>query len=98
MPRRREPPPVALAESALLEVGLRPGDRVRWQRTAGAAWQEALVERRERDGSIGVRDGKGAARALALERLEVRGSGPRGGVLWEPVADRASRQEQLGLW
>ena len=98
MPRRREPTPAALAESALHEVGLRPGDRVRWRRTTGGSWQEAVVERRERDGSIGVRDAKGAARALPLDRLEVRGSGPRGGVVWEPVADRAARQEQLGLW
>ena len=44
MPRRRdEPTPAALAESALLEVGLRPGDRVRWQRTSGGSWQEAVV-------------------------------------------------------
>jgi hypothetical protein len=45
-----------------------------------------------------VRDGKGAARALPLDRLEVRGTGPRGGVVWEPVADRVRRDEQLGLW
>jgi hypothetical protein len=100
MPRRRptDPTPAALAESALLEVGLRPGDRVRWQRSTGGSWQEAVVERRERDGSIGVRDAKGAARALPLERLEVRGTGPRGGVVWESVVDRAGRDEQLGLW
>ena len=35
----------------------------------------APVERRERDGSIGVRDGRGAARALPLDRLEVRTTG-----------------------
>jgi hypothetical protein len=95
---RREPKPAALTESALLEVGLRAGDRVRWQRTAGGSWQQATVERRERDGSIGVRDSKGAARAIPLERLEVRVTGPRGGTVWEPVAQRAERDEQLGFF
>lgn len=93
-----EPTPAALAESALLEVGLRPGDRVRYRKRDGGSWQEARVERRERDGSIGVRDANGAARAIALDRLEVRGTGKRGGTVWEPVADRAGRDEQLGIW
>ncbi len=95
---RREPVPAALADSALLEVGLRPGDRVRWRRREGGAWHEGTVERRERDGSIGVRDGQGAARAIPLERLQVRGTGQRGGTRWEPVEARAGRDEQLGIW
>ncbi|MFZ6004819.1 MAG: hypothetical protein ACOYXM_12910 [Actinomycetota bacterium] len=93
----KDPTPAPLAESALVEVGLRPGDRVRFRQREGGAWHEGIVERRERDGSIGVRDERGAARALAIERLQVRTTGRRGGVLWEPVADRASRDEQLGL-
>jgi hypothetical protein len=95
---RRDPSPAALTDSALLEVGLRAGDRVRWRRTAGGSWQEGTVERRERDGSIGVRDSRGAARALPLERLEVKATGPRGGTVWEPVAQRAERDEQLGFF
>ena len=95
---RREPVPAALADSALLEVGLRPGDRVRWRRREGGAWHEGAVERRERDGSIGVRDAQGAARAIPLERLQVRTVGQRGGTRWEAVADRAGRDEQLGIW
>ena len=98
MTKRTEPTPAALAESALLEVGLRPGDRVRFRRAEGASWREAKVERRERDGSVGVRDERGAARALAVERLQVRTKGPRGGTTWEPVAERAARDEQLGIW
>lgn len=93
-----EPTPAALTESALLEVGLRPGDRVRFRRKEGGAWTEAKVERRERDGSVGVRDGRGAARALPLDRLQVRTTGPRGGITWEPVRLRAERDEQLGIW
>jgi hypothetical protein len=90
--------PGALAESALLEIGLRPGDRVRWQKTDGGAWHEGVVERRERDGSVGLRDGRGAARALPVERLQVRTQGPRGGTVWEAVAERAARDEQLGMF
>jgi hypothetical protein len=89
--------PAPLTEPALLEVGLRPGDRVRFRRAEGGAWQEAKVERRERDGSVGVRDKRGAARAITLDRLQVRTTGPRGGAAWEPVAERAHRDEQLGL-
>jgi hypothetical protein len=95
--RPTEPIPAPLAESALLEVGLRPGDRVRFRQREGGSWKEAKVERRERDGSIGVRDERGAARAIPLERLQVRTTGKRGGVVWEPVSERAQRDEQLGL-
>ena len=85
-------------DPALLEIGLRRGDRVRWQRTDGGSWHEGVVERRERDGSVGLRDSRGASRALPLERLQVRAAGPRGGRVWEPVAQRAARDEQLGLF
>jgi hypothetical protein len=98
---RREQSPLpaaATADTGLVAVGLRPGDRVRYRRKEGGRWHEATVERRERDGSIGVRDERGAARALPLGRLEVRARGPRGATLWEPVADRAARVEQLDLF
>jgi len=95
--RPSEPVPDPLADSALLEVGLRPGDRVRWRRVEGGTWREGTVERRERDGSIGVRDERGALRALPVEALQVRGRGRRGGTVWEPVVARAERDEQLGL-
>lgn len=99
MPRRpSDPTPAALAASELLEVGLRQGDVVRYRKKDGGAWQEARVERRERDGSIGVRDDRGAARSLAVDRLQVRTTGRRGGVVWEPVAERADRDEQLGMF
>ena len=95
--KRPEPTPAPLADSALVAVGLRPGDLVRFRQREGGSWREAKVERRERDGSIGVRDERGAARALPLDRLQVRTSGKRGGVVWEPVVARAERDEQLGL-
>ncbi len=83
---------------SLIDVGLREGDTVRFRPRPGARWQEATVERRERDGSVGVRDGRGASRALTLDRLEVRTRGPRGARTWEPVHERAERTEQLDLF
>jgi hypothetical protein len=79
-------------------LGLAVGDRVRWRERAGVRWSEGRVVGRERDGSVGVRDGRGASRALVAERLEVRVPGPRGGRGWEAVTDRAARTEQLTLW
>jgi hypothetical protein len=92
-----EPVPAPLSDSALVEVGLRAGDRVRFRQRDGGTWKEGRVERRERDGSVGIRDERGAARALPLDRLQVRTTTKRGATVWEPVADRAGRDEQLGL-
>ena len=89
--------PAADAPSELVALGLRPGDRVRWRRGESEHWKEAKVERVERDGSLGVRDTKGAARAIPIERVEVRRKGRRGGVVWEPVIRVASQTEQLDL-
>jgi hypothetical protein len=82
----------------LAALGLVPGERVRWRDRTRSRWREGWVVGRERDGSVGVRDGRGASRALRPERLEVATRGPRGGATWEPVAERAARTEQLGLW
>jgi hypothetical protein len=95
--RSADPRSHATTPSTVTELGLRVGDVVRFRRTEGGRWQEGRVVGREKDGSISVRDGKGAARALGVDRLEVRDRGPRGGVVWEPVAERAARTEQLGL-
>lgn len=92
-----EPTPAPLADTGLVEVGLRAGDRVRFKQREGSAWTEGKVERRERDGSIGLRDERGAARAIPIDRLQVRTTGKRGGKVWEPLVDRAARDEQLGL-
>ncbi len=89
---------VGEADQTLLDLGLHVGDVVRFRPRPTARWQEATVVRRERDGSIGVRDGKGAARALPVERLEVPTSGPRGARTWEPLAERAARDVQLDLF
>jgi hypothetical protein len=83
----------------LAALGLRPGDRVRFRRGATGHWTEGVVTGRERDGSVGLQeDRKGASRAIAPSRLEVRRPGPRGGLRWIPVAELAASREQLSLF
>jgi hypothetical protein len=97
-PRRRAPARAeAHTPTALAELGLEEGDEVRFRRRPGEHWKPATVVRRERDGSLGVRDAKGALRALPLDTLEVRATGARGARTWEPLPERAARTEQLRL-
>lgn len=81
----------------LVAIGLRRGDQVRFRRATDEHWKQAVVVRRERDGSIGLRDDNGASRAIAMDLIEVRARGQRGGVVWEPLVERAARTEQLRL-
>jgi hypothetical protein len=81
----------------LAALGLALGDTVRFRRRDGANWQVARVDHVNRDGSVALRDGKGASRSIPPERLEVRVDGPRGGEVWEPVAERAARPHQLPM-
>jgi hypothetical protein len=83
--------------SHLEGLALHAGDRVRFRRSAGQHWQEAVVEGWERDGSVALRDTNGASRAIMPELIEVhvttRG---RGRGRWIPATDR--RWEQLALF
>jgi anaerobic selenocysteine-containing dehydrogenase len=81
----------------LHELGLRAGDTVRFRPGEGRRWLEAAVVGREKDGSVALRDARGRSRAIRPDRLEVRGAGPRGAALWEPVSVRAERAQQLRL-
>lgn len=83
--------------ASLDELGLRVGDKVRFRRRAGGRWQEGTVTGLETDGSIGVRDGDGASRALRVSQLEVQSRTARA-TRWEPVAERAARDEQRRLF
>lgn len=96
-PPEGDPPVDPFAEPGLAELGLARGAPVRFRRRAGERWHDAVVERRERDGSVGLRDAKGAARAIAVELIEVRRRGPRGGTVWEPLTDVAAEPEQRRL-
>ena len=81
----------------LVELRLRPGDRVRFQHAPGGRWHEGTVHHRERDGSVALHEAvNGAARAIGVERLQVLvGEGRR--ARWVAVAERAARPEQLSL-
>jgi hypothetical protein len=82
---------------SLAELGLHPGEKVRFRRRPDERWREGVAVARERDGSVGIRDGKGASRAIPIGLVEVRMTGPRGAARWEPLAERAARTEQLRL-
>jgi hypothetical protein len=82
----------------LVALGLAAGMRVRFRREPNDRWRFATVERVEKDGSLGLRDDKGASRAIPLELVEVEHRGPRGARTWEPVTERVARDEQLGLF
>lgn len=84
-------------DHGLAVLGLRPGEAVRFRRPGSRRWQRAVVEGRESDGSLSLRDRKGASRCIHVEHVEVAATGPRGARTWEPVAERAARTEQLRL-
>lgn len=84
--------------TALRALGVEPGQRLRFRRRAGERWREGTATRVEKDGSVGLVDQKGAARAIPIDRLEVCRPGRRGAARWEPLADVAAREEQLGLF
>ncbi len=88
-----DPPAVDLAA-----FGLRAGEAVRFRRAGRGRWHAGRLERIERDGSIGIRDDKGAARALRAELVEVAASGSRGASRWEPLVERMTRGDQLELF
>ena len=72
---------------------------MRFRRSEASHWTEGVVTGRERDGSVGLQeDRKGASRAIAPSRLEVRRPGPRGARRWIPVAELAACREQLSLF
>ncbi len=82
----------------LAAFGLRAGEAVRFRRGPRGRWRTGRLERIERDGSIGVRDEKGAARALRAELVEVAVVGPKGSSRFEPLVDRMTRGDQLELF
>ena len=90
-----EPRPPAVDLAAF---GLRAGEAVRFRRADRGRWHSGRLERIERDGSIGVRDDRGAARALRAEMVEVAATGPKGGGTWEPLVERMTRGDQLELF
>ncbi len=92
MARRSSP-----IDDGLAELGLEIGQLVRYVGSSDKRFREGVVLRRERDGSVGLRDERGRARAIPTERIEVRVVGPRGGEQWVPLTDTGGGL-QLGLF
>lgn len=84
-------------DDRLADVGLEIGQLVRYMGRSDKRFREGVVLRRERDGSIGLRDDNDRARAIPVEDIEVRVVGPRGGEQWIPLTD-AGGGLQLGLF
>lgn len=86
------------AHPGLVILGLRAGEAVRWRAPGYRRWRPGTVSHRERDGSVTIRDDRGATRSLPVEGIEVSVTGPRGRRGWEPLTSRAVRSEQLRLF
>jgi len=78
-------------------LGLSPGEEVRWRLVGSSRSRKGAVVRRERDGSVTIRDDDGGLRSVPVERIDVRREGRRGATGWEPLTTRAGRAEQLRL-
>lgn len=81
----------------LARYGIDDREAVRFKSATGGRWIPGTALRIEDDGSLGIRDRKGAWRAIPIERVEVQTRGRRGAKKWEPLVERASRTEQLRL-
>ena len=84
-------------DDRLAEIGLEIGQIVRFVGRSDRRFREGVVLRRDTDGSIGLRDDRGRARAIPLDQIEVRIIGPRGGEQWIPLTDLGGGL-QMGLF
>jgi hypothetical protein len=84
-------------DDGLTELGLEIGQLVRYVGLSDKRFREGVVLRREKDGSVGLRDERGRARAIPVEQIEVRVIGPRGGEQWISLT-QAGGGLQLGLF
>lgn len=84
-------------DDGLAALGLEIGQLVRYVGRSDKRFREGVVLRRENDGSIGLRDDRGRARAIPVEQIEVRVVGPRGGEQWLPLTELGGGL-QLGLF
>ena len=92
MTRRASP-----VDDGLASVGLEIGQLVRYKGGGDRRFHDGVVLRRERDGSVGLREERGRARAIATDDIEIRIIGPRGGEQWIPLCDVGGGL-QLGLF
>ena len=79
----RRPRPI---DDGLAELGLEIGQLVRYVGRSDRRFREGVVLRREKDGSVGLRDDRGRARAIPVDQIEVR-------VVGGPGAGSDEREE-----
>lgn len=84
--------------AALAQLGLRPGEPIRFRRTERSRWIVGRVSGIATDGSITLHDPDGSARSLRPERVEIRRPGSRGRLRWRVVSEVAITWEQLELF
>lgn len=84
-------------DDGLARLGLEIGQIVRYRGATDRRFHDAVVLRLEEDGSVGLRDEEGRARAITIDNIEVRVEGPRGGHRWVPLTE-AGGGLQLGLF
>lgn len=83
---------------ALRHLGVEPDATVRFRREEGGHWLTGRAIGVEADGSLGLSDARGRRRSIPIGDVEVQRRGPRGGLIWVPLADVAATEEQLGLF
>ncbi len=82
---------------SLETLGIQSGDAARFRRKNDQRWKFGVVIGIEKDGSISLRDAKGATRSIPQVNIEIKAKGPRGGYIWEPLPTIAQRTEQLSF-
>ncbi len=87
----------SIVDDGLATIGLEIGQIIRYRGSTDKRFKDGVVLRRERDGSVGLRDERGRARAITVEAIEIRVLGPRGGEQWIPLTE-AGGGLQLGLF
>lgn len=67
--------------STLEELGLEQGQTIRFRRRPNGNWNEGRVRGVNKDGSLDIGTTQGI-RAIPPERVEVKRTGPKGGIQW----------------
>lgn len=84
--------------ATLRELGLKPGEPVRFRKTEASRWFHGTLAGIAADGSITVYDANRAARSIRPERVEIRRPNARGRPVWQLVSAVAVTWEQLELF
>ena len=97
--RGKKPSKNTAADDALLDLGLRRGEQIRFKKSGdNSRWTMGKIHALEKDGSITIHDANGAARSLRPERIEIRQRSPRGQLKWCNLADALTSAREISLF